>query len=48
MADNGEKNKEFSEDVRDKTKEDIQALTKKYEDEATVLAASREKDVTEN
>ncbi|MDR3108418.1 MAG: ribosome recycling factor [Planctomycetaceae bacterium] len=48
MADNGEKNKEFSEDVRDKTKEDIQVLTKKYEDEVTALAVSREKDVTEN
>ncbi|MDR3232200.1 MAG: ribosome recycling factor [Planctomycetaceae bacterium] len=42
-----EKDKEFSEDVRDTTKEEIQKLTKKYEDEATELAKSRETDVLE-
>ncbi len=40
-----EKNKIFSEDVRDETKEEIQRLTKKYEDEANELAKNREKDV---
>ncbi|MDR3182307.1 MAG: ribosome recycling factor [Planctomycetaceae bacterium] len=44
-ADQGEKDKEYSEDVRDTTKEEIQKLTKKYEDEAVELAKSREKDV---
>lgn len=48
MADASEKNKLFSEDVRDRTKEEIQALTKKFEDEATELAKHREKDVLEN
>ena len=43
-----EKNKIFSEDVRDTTKEEIQKLTKKYEDEATELAKSRETDVMES
>jgi len=42
-----EKNKIFSEDVRDSTKEEIQKLTKKYEDEANELAKGREKDVME-
>ena len=48
MAETSEKNKVFSEDVRDRTKEEIQALTKKYEDEANDLAHAREKDVMEN
>ena len=42
-----EKSKIFSEDVRDATKEEIQKLTKKYEDEANELAKGREKDVME-
>jgi len=48
MADAAEKNKEMSEDDRDATKEEIQTLTKKYEDETTELAKSREKEVMEN
>ncbi|MDR1382431.1 MAG: ribosome recycling factor [Planctomycetaceae bacterium] len=48
MADAGEKNKEFSEDERDSTKEGIQELTKKFEDETTELAKNREKEVMEN
>ena len=48
MADTAEKNKEMSEDDRDATKEEIQTLTKKYEDETTELAKNREKEVMEN
>lgn len=48
MADQSEKDKIFSEDLRDQTKEEIQSLTKKYEDEANELAKNREKDVLEN
>ncbi len=48
IAENSEKEKIFSEDIRDRTKEEIQALTKKYEDEANELAANREKDVLDN
>lgn len=48
MTDTAEKNKEMSEDERDSTKEEIQTLTKKYEDEATDLAKNREKEVMEN
>lgn len=47
-ADQSEKNKEFSEDVRDETKEEIQKLTKKFEDEVNELAKKREKDVLED
>lgn len=47
-TDNSEKEKVFSEDVRDQTKEEIQTLTKKYEDEANELAKNREKDVLDN
>ena len=47
-AEQSEKNKVFSEDVRDTTKEDIQKLTKKYEDEAAELAKNRETDVLES
>ena len=36
-----------SEDDRDKLKEDIQELTKKYEAEATDVAKARENDVME-
>jgi ribosome recycling factor len=47
-AEQSEKNKVFSEDVRDSTKEEIQKLTKKYEDEANDLAKNRENDVLES
>jgi len=46
-ADQAEKDKELSEDDRDKLKEDIQELTKAYEDKATALARSKEAEVTE-
>jgi ribosome recycling factor len=48
MADSSEKNKEMSEDERDAAKEEIQTLTKKYEDETSELAKTREKEVMEN
>jgi ribosome recycling factor len=48
MAEQSEKNKIFSEDVRDETKEEIQKLTKKYEDETNELAKNREKDVLDS
>jgi ribosome recycling factor len=48
QADAGEKDKEFSEDDRDKVKEEIQELTKTYESQATELAKSREKEVMED
>lgn len=43
-----EKSKIMSEDERDSTKEEIQKLTKKFEDTATEIANAREKDVTDN
>jgi ribosome recycling factor len=46
-ADQGEKDKEMSEDERDKLKEDIQELTKQYEDKATALARAKEAEVLE-
>ncbi len=46
-ADTGEKDKDFSEDDRDQTKEEIQELTKTYEGQATDLAKAREKEVME-
>ena len=46
-ADTGEKDKLFSEDDRDRIKETIQELTKKYEAEATEAAKVREADVME-
>jgi ribosome recycling factor len=45
IAEQSEKEKVFSEDIRDETKEEIQQLTKKYEDLANELAKNREKDV---
>jgi ribosome recycling factor len=42
-----EKAKTISEDERDSTKEEIQELTKKYEDEVSELAKARETDVME-
>lgn len=44
-ADQGEKDKDFSEDDRDQVKEEIQELTKTYEAQATDLAKAREKEV---
>jgi len=46
-ADQAEKDKELSEDDRDQIKQEIQDLTKKYEERATELAAAREKEVLE-
>jgi len=48
MIETAEKNKEVSEDERDRIKSEIQYLTKKYEDETNDLAKSREKEVMEN
>lgn len=48
MADQSEKDKELSEDERDKAKEDIQELTKKFENQAGEMAKAREKDVMED
>lgn len=42
-----EKDKTISEDDRDGAKEEVQELTKKYEDEVTEVAKSREADVME-
>ncbi len=46
-ADQGEKDKDFSEDDRDQAKEEIQELTKTYEAQAVELAKDREKEVME-
>ncbi len=45
MADQAEKDKELSEDDRDKLKEEIQEFTKQYEGQAGDLARARETDV---
>jgi len=42
-----EKDKAISEDERDSAKEDVQQMTKKYEDEVSELAKARESDVLE-
>lgn len=47
-ADGAEKAKELSEDDRDRIKEEIQELTKKYESQAGELAKVREAEVTES
>lgn len=47
MAEQSEKDKVFSEDVRDSLKDEIQELTKKYEAQADEMAKAREKDVLE-
>ncbi|WP_145354844.1 ribosome recycling factor [Roseimaritima multifibrata] len=44
-ADTAEKEKEISEDDRDKLKNDVQELTKKYEAQATEAAKGREAEV---
>ncbi|MCA9183340.1 MAG: ribosome recycling factor [Planctomycetales bacterium] len=47
IIDQAEKDKELSEDDRDRLKEEVQELTKKYEAEATEAAKVREADVME-
>ena len=47
-AEQAEKGKTISEDVRDDTKSEVQDLTKKYEDQATQMAKTRETEVLEN
>ena len=48
LADQSEKDKDLSEDQRDAVKEQIQELTKTYENQANELAKAREKEVMEN
>ena len=48
MADQSEKDKDLSEDDRDAVKEEVQNLTKQYENQATDLAKARETDVMED
>ncbi len=48
MADQAEKDKDLSEDDRDEVKEQIQDLTKQYENQAGEMAKAREKEVMEN
>jgi len=43
-----EKDKAISEDVRDDTKQEVQDLTKKFEERATEMAKIREKEVLED
>ncbi len=47
-ADQAEKDKELSEDERDSVKNEIQELTKKYEEQATNLAKAKETEVMED
>ena len=47
-ADQAEKNKQISEDVRDGAKTDAQELTKTYENQATAMAKARETEVMED
>ena len=47
-ADVAEKDGELTEDDRDKLKEDIQELTKKFENTASEMAKARESEVMEN
>lgn len=46
-AEQAEKDKELSEDDRDKLKEEIQNYTKQYEDQASALAKAKEAEVME-
>jgi ribosome recycling factor len=46
-ADQSEKDKVFSEDDRDSTKEQVQDLTKKYEGKVNSMASAKEKEVME-
>ena len=45
--DQSEKNKEMTEDERDKGKEEVQALLKKYEDRISEVADKKSKEVME-
>src|SRR5882757_9495535 len=45
--DTAEKNKEMTEDERDKGKEDVQALTKRFEDRAQELCDKKSKEIME-
>lgn len=47
-ADQSEKDKLFSEDERDDIKDEVQKLTKKYEDEISDMAKAKEKDVMDD
>jgi len=47
-ADNESKDKEISEDQRDDIKDDVQKLTKKYEEQAESISSGREKEVMED
>jgi ribosome recycling factor len=47
-ADQSEKDKELSEDDRDSVKEQIQDLTKKFEEQVAALASAKEKEVMED
>ena len=47
-ADQEQKDKLLTEDERDSVKEEVQELTKKFEDQVEALAAAREKDVMED
>lgn len=48
MTEQAERDKSISEDDRDQIKEEIQDLTKKYENRATELAKAREQEVMES
>lgn len=48
LADQAEKDKEMSEDERDRVKEQIQELTKDYENKVNDMAKTREAEVMEN
>jgi ribosome recycling factor len=45
--DTAEKNKEMTEDERDKGKEDVQVLLKRYEDRVTEMAEKKSKEIME-
>jgi ribosome recycling factor len=47
-ADQGEKDKQLTEDERDNAKDEIQELTKKYENRAAELSSAKETEVMEN
>ena len=47
-AEQAEKAKEISEDIRDDTKQEVQDLTKKYEDQAADAAKAKETEVMED
>jgi ribosome recycling factor len=47
-ADQSQKDKELTEDERDQVKEEVQELTKKYENLATDMAAGKEREVMED